>query len=609
MSKSSYHHLPKLSQMMIPQGIIQPLIVFLFLGILVDDILEENYLREKQEELRLTSKLIEEPLLNLLEKNKSSKNPNISLLCKKIANTTNTRITIILENGFVLGDSHKNPEVMDNHINRPEVIQALNNSVGTSRRFSDSVNEKMFYFASIIPFENSKLIVRTSFPDTQLKEVLNSARIKLGALIILAVSISGITIFIIGRRIVKPLEEIRIKAERFSEGEFSSKISKQSTFEFGNLAESFNKMSKDLKKRIDRLNEEKNEKTTLISSMVEGLALINSQGKIKLTNQSFLKILKINEPEQNIVNKDFRKVIFSKKLIKIIKLSINTGKSNQFDLNIDKKINSFVQITISPIRELKNKKFDIILVMNDISRLMLLERVRKDFVSNVSHELKTPLTVINGYLETLQNKSVVNPDQKKIFLKTIESNSRRMGSIIDDLLMLSKIESQAEEESINKIITPIKPLLNSSLDDIISKYGNIKEYENFQLKNNINLDCDENLSFSLNIELMRQAISNLIDNAIKYGGLNSNINIKAHIKIDNLHISVKNTGSFIKKDFQTRLFERFYRVDKGRSRNKGGTGLGLAIVKHIALAHNGYVAVESKESDGTCFTIKIPKET
>ena len=172
---------------MIPQVIIQQLIVFLFLGFLVSDIIEKNYLKEKREELRLASKLIEKPLIELLNKKQNNK---VTILCKDIANTTNSRITIILNNGFVIGDSHKNPDLMDNHITRPEIIQALNNEIGTSRRFSDSMNEKMFYFASAISFNKEILIIRTSFPETQLKKVLNSARIKLGIVIILAIIIS-----------------------------------------------------------------------------------------------------------------------------------------------------------------------------------------------------------------------------------------------------------------------------------------------------------------------------------------------------------------------------------------------------------------------------------
>ena len=298
MKNYKYKDLPKLSQSMIPQVIIQQLIVFLFLGFLVSDIIEKNYLKEKREELRLASKLIEKPLIELLNKKQNNK---VTFLCKDIANTTNSRITIILKNGFVIGDSHKNPDLMDNHITRPEIIKALNNEIGISRRFSDSMNEKMFYFASAISFNKEILIIRTSFPETQLKKVLNSARIKLGIVIILAIIISGITLFVMGEKIVKPIDEMRLTAEKFSTGDFSSKISNQSTFELGALAESFNKMSNDLKYRIDKINNEKNEKSILISNMVEGLAMINSKGEITLYNESFIRILKIEKKINNKV--------------------------------------------------------------------------------------------------------------------------------------------------------------------------------------------------------------------------------------------------------------------------------------------------------------------
>jgi len=601
MKNHKYKYLPKLSQSMIPQVIIQQLIVFLFLGFLVSDIIEKNYLKEKREELRLASKLIEKPLIELLNKKQNNK---VTILCKDIANTTNSRITIILKNGFVIGDSHKNPDLMDNHITRPEIIKALNNEIGISRRFSDSMNEKMFYFASAISFNKEILIIRTSFPETQLKKVLNSARIKLGIVIILAIIISGITLFVMGEKIVKPIDEMRLTAEKFSTGDFSSKISNQSTFELGALAESFNKMSNDLKYRIDKINNEKNEKSILISNMVEGLAMINSKGEITLYNDSFIRILKIEKKINNKVL--FENIILEKKLKNIIRHSIAKGIQNQLDMKLNKFSIDYVQITITPIRKNKDKKFDVILMINDISRLMMLERVRKDFVSNVSHELKTPLTVINGYVETIQNEKLNKNNNFKLFLKKIESNSKRMDLIIDDLLLLSRIEANSEEDNINKTSSSIREIIKSSFGDIKNKYKNQNKIE---IKDsNVEINCLESIYFKVNIELLRQAISNLIDNAIKYGGFDCKIKIQAKIKKQNLFIDVHNSNSFIKKEKQTRVFERFYRVDKARSRDHGGTGLGLAIVKHIVLAHGGQVNVESNEKDGTCFKIEIPKE-
>ncbi len=601
MKNHKYKYLPKLSQSMIPQVIIQQLIVFLFLGFLVSDIIEKNYLKEKREELRLASKLIEKPLIELLNKKQNNK---VIFLCKDIANTTNSRITIILKNGFVIGDSHKNPDLMDNHITRPEVIKALNNEIGISRRFSDSMNEKMFYFASAISFNKEILIIRTSFPETQLKKVLNSARIKLGIVIILAIIISGITLFVMGEKIVKPIDEMRLTAEKFSTGDFSSKISNQSTFELGALAESFNKMSNDLKYRIDKINNEKNEKSILISNMVEGLAMINSKGEITLYNDSFIRILKIEKKINNKVL--FENIILEKKLKNIIRHSIAKGIQNQLDMKLNKFSIDYVQITITPIRKNKDKKFDVILMINDISRLMMLERVRKDFVSNVSHELKTPLTVINGYVETIQNEKLNKNNNFKLFLKKIESNSKRMDLIIDDLLLLSRIEANSEEDNINKTSSSIREIIKSSFGDIKNKYKNQNKIE---IKDsNVEINCLESIYFKVNIELLRQAISNLIDNAIKYGGFDCKIKIQAKIKKQNLFIDVHNSNSFIKKEKQIRVFERFYRVDKARSRDHGGTGLGLAIVKHIVLAHGGQVNVQSNEKDGTCFKIEIPKE-
>ena len=241
----------------------------------------------------------------------------------------------------------------------------------------------------------------------------------------------------------------------------------------------------------------------------------------------------------------------------------------------------------------------ILLVMNDITRLKQLERVRRDFVANVSHELKTPITSIQGYAETLHDEQSNNLGEKsERFLSIITRQSERMRLIIDDLLHLAEIEDMAEKQEMEMLSADLYPIIQSAIQDIITRHG-----DNI----NIELSCDPDLTGIVNIQYIRQAIINLLDNAVKYGE-NSKIFVNTVIKDGSIIIKVKNNGSIIPENQQKRLFERFYRIDKSRSRDMGGTGLGLAIVKHISQAHNGEVIVSSDKTKGTIFSIVIPTE-
>jgi two-component system phosphate regulon sensor histidine kinase PhoR len=224
--------------------------------------------------------------------------------------------------------------------------------------------------------------------------------------------------------------------------------------------------------------------------------------------------------------------------------------------------------------------------------------MRQDFVANVSHEIKTPLTAIKGFVETLQSGAKDHPEEAKRFISIIEKHANRLESIIEDLLQLSRIEKESEAKQIQLSKGVVRNVLRSSIQ-ICQAKADVK-------KINIELSCDDALTATINAPLLEQAMINLIDNAIKCSGENSKIVVKADKMPDNLSISIQDNGIGISKKHFSRIFERFYRVDKARSREQGGTGLGLAIVKHIVKAHGGHVTVESERGRGSTFTIHLP---
>ena len=240
-----------------------------------------------------------------------------------------------------------------------------------------------------------------------------------------------------------------------------------------------------------------------------------------------------------------------------------------------------------------------LLVINEVTQLRRLENLRKDFVANVSHEIKTPLTAIKGFVETLHQGNVDEPEESERFLGIIQKHVDRLSSIIDDLLSLSRIEQEDERQAIEFENKPIKDIFESAVQICRSKAE--------EKKIDLHLACEENLSSYMDPTLLEQAVVNLLDNAIKYSEPNSAIHLTANLSDSEVKIIVEDQGIGIAKKHLSRLFERFYRVDKARSRKLGGTGLGLAIVKHIAQAHGGQVTVKSTAGKGSTFTIHLPK--
>ena len=387
-------------------------------------------------------------------------------------------------------------------------------------------------------------------------------------------------------------------ADRFAGGSLQSKLVIPKLKETASLAETLNKMASQLDSRINTILKQRNEKEAILSSMVEGVIAIDNLGDIATINYAAKDMLDIDG--QNLVGKNYIDVIKSPKLIKLLKKLLKSKEVVENEIKLKNELERYVQIHGVRLKGTANEADNgILLVMNDITRLKQLERVRRDFVANVSHELKTPITSIQGYAETLHDEKSNNLGEKsERFLSIITRQSERMRLIIDDLLHLAEIEDMAEKQEMEMLSADLHPIIESAIQDIITRHG-----DNI----NIELSCAPDLTGVVNSEYIRQAIVNLLDNAVKYGE-NSKIFVNTGIKDGSIIIKVKNNGSIIPENQQKRLFERFYRIDKSRSRDMGGTGLGLAIVKHISQAHNGEVIVSSDKTKGTIFSIVIPTE-
>jgi len=499
-------------------------------------------------------------------------------LTKEIGKNIKTRITVIAPSGKVLADSEKDPHLMENLNDRPEVKQAKERGFGKSLRFSTTVKEEMLYVAIPIKSKEKFLgILRVSLFLKDIHKLLNSLKLKIFGIVIFVIFLSLIGAFIFSKNLSNPLKELVLAFKRLADGDFSTKVDFKREDEIGKLADGFNKMSEELKRLFDNLTLKQEELNSIISFLEEGLSVLDKKGEIILFNESFKRFVQIN-PE----GKFWWEVLRNPQIAQLIDKAKKEKRvpSQELELNGKVFLSSFVLI---PSKE------ELIIVLHDITEFKKLEKIKKDFVVNVSHELRTPLTAIKGYVETLEEEIEGNA---KRYLEIIKKHTERLINIVNDLLLLSELEEKG--------LTQIKERVN--LKEIAEGIFKIFKQKAEEKGLKLNLICEDKPVIKGDPFKLEQMFINLIDNAIKYTKEGEvTVSLK---KVDKkVIVSVRDTGIGIPKEHLDRIFERFYVVDKSRSKKLGGTGLGLSIVKHIVLLHNGKINVKSTVGKGTEFII------
>ena len=400
-------------------------------------------------------------------------------------------------------------------------------------------------------------------------------------------------IFLIRQYVLKPVNIINNHLDKVLDDDVNlDDLPEFKYIEFKNISYKFNKISKIIDDKINYYNQQKNEQRAILSSLHESVFVIDLDSNIIFLNQVSSELFEISQSSS--IGRSIFEVIRNSELQLFFEKILNSQDiiKNEFYINHTKK---FIDATGSKVYDDSNSLIGHIIIFRDISKIKKLENIRNEFVSNVSHELKTPVTAIKGYVETVQELDV--PGKGMSFLKIIENHADRLNTIIDDLLLLSKIENREKINDLETKEEALSEVINLSIFDC----GNLID------KNNIRVivDCPENIKFDLNKRLLQEAFTNLINNACKYSYKNGEININVSQHKDFIEVDVIDNGIGISSKHFDRLFERFYRVDESRSRDIGGTGLGLAIVKHIVGLHNGSILVKSEIGKGTTFTIRF----
>ncbi|MCM8792501.1 MAG: cell wall metabolism sensor histidine kinase WalK [Candidatus Omnitrophica bacterium] len=519
-------------------------------------------------------------------------------LADRIGKELGIRVTIIAIDGEVLGDSDLTKDELkniENHLNRVEIQEAQKKGFGMSKRFSNTLKKYLLYMAVPLGKDKPLGFLRFAVPLQDLKMLEEGLkRIVILALFLILLLGLGLTSFV-SRIVSKPLTEMADVAKAYARGDFFKKPSIHSKDEIGELAKTLSIMSEEIKDKIEKIKQEGARFNTVLSSMFEGIIVTDENGQIILMNPSIRKLFSIDSnPEgkrpievirditvQNIVDE----IIGTKQKFVSKEIIVNFPQEKILKVN-----------GVAIIRE--DRLEGAILVFHDITELRRLERIRQDFVANVSHELRTPVSSIKGYAETLLEGAIEDKDNAKEFISIIYHESNRLAHLIDDLLDLSKIESG----KMKMVFSPleINPIVKNCVDAL--------EKQAKQKSISISLDLSDNLPKVLADEKrLSQVFLNLLDNAIKYTPQGGSVKISASLKEKFVQIDVADTGIGIAEKDLSRIFERFYRVDKARSRELGGTGLGLSIVKHIVLAHGGQVWVKSQLGAGSTFSFTLPK--
>ncbi len=580
----------------------------LLAGVMLGQFFERQALVELSEVLETKTQLVEYAVQPLFPSDSPpSSSSYLQETVRDLGNRASARVTLIAVDGTVLADSAVRDidlSTLENHRSRPEVQQALSTGQGQDIRMSHTTGERTMYRAILLrkPQHTSPIVVRVSLPmvilDRELSELRQELFLAFGVTFLVALTLS----IWLAHSISRPLSDIAAAAQYLSSGSRALPIRTSTQDEVGLLATTLNHVAEQLHAKIDELSEDRAQLLAVLTSMVEGVMVLDYRGQVLQINPALERMFGISRVEAR--GRPCAELFRHQQLNDLVTAILQSRAPHEDEIMLPLS-GRYLQIEASPAGGERENEACIVLVFHDITELRRLEKIRKDFVANVSHELRTPLTSIKGYVEALLDGAKEDPPVAAKFLEIILRQSDRLNLIIEDLLELSKIES-------GRVLLKAEPLeLRTIVDRTLSIMKPIADKNRHRLVTVI----DPSLPSVAGDEgRLVQVLTNLLDNAIKYTPAGGTITVGAKLissfgtdhPAKTIELSVADTGIGIPEQDRPRVFERFYRVDKARSRELGGTGLGLAIVKHIVEGHGGQVWVEAHYPQGSRFVVRLP---
>ncbi|MBN1579782.1 MAG: HAMP domain-containing protein [Anaerolineae bacterium] len=552
--------------------------------IYLSDLVRSAYLDRLQDQLIAEAKLIGDALQPLLPQDLPAK--AYDPLAYRYARLLDARITIIDPDGVIIGESHMSRIQMDNHLNRPEVQQALSAGQGSSIRFSETVGYDMMYAAVSVttgeqlvnPTSGTVLgIIRVSLPLSEVTAQVNRLQRAVLLAALIATLMVAVLAAIIAERITKPIRRLTQVAEQVAEGDLSARLLPTTRDEIGKLTQVFNRMADQLDEKITTLAQEQSRLSAVLDNMAGGAIIIDQSERVRLINPAAARLLDI--PPQEALGLSVTQVVRHHQLVDLWQRCRDQGQEQSATVEIGRQ-NLFLQAIARPFQAADTRGY--LFILQDLTRIRRLETIRRDFISNISHELRTPLAGLKALVDTLRYGAMEDPPAAQRFLDRMEIEVDALTQMVEELLELSRIES-------GKMPLRLAPVAVSDL--ILLPVERLEPQAD---RANLSVDVDPLSDLPLVLaerERIQQVVTNLVHNAIKFTPSGGRVRISAQVDGENLVISVRDTGVGILPDDLPRIFERFYKADRARS--GGGTGLGLAIAKHIVQIHGGRIWAES----------------
>jgi two-component system, OmpR family, phosphate regulon sensor histidine kinase PhoR len=505
-----------------------------------------------------------------------------------------SRITIIGSDGQVFAESQSDTQTMENHANRPEVREALAKGSGRAIRHSVTVNRNLLYYAIRDDTAGGPpVVLRFALPIDAVDKVLQSFRRSLWLSSFVILLIAGVAALQISRMFTDRVERLKEFSRRVAAGDFTAIPANSSGDALDALGASMNRTAAQLDETIRTLTEERNLSTAILGSMVEGVAVVNGSERLLFANQGFAGILNLRFPPKS--GSALVEIVRQTELIEAVRHVLHGESRVEAEIVTGTLRQKYFAATVASVRA--GDTLGAVVVLHDITELRRLERVRRDFVANVSHEFRTPLTAIQGFAETLLAGAIDDAQNRVRFLEIILEHARRLARLTEDLLRLSQMDSDRLELEIDEVSV-------SQIVDSCLATAQHRALEN-GLKLSVNVPSNPP-SVAGDRRRLAEVLQNLLDNARQYTLPGGEIVLSAEVHDSEVVFTVSDTGIGIPRADQSRIFERFYRVDAARSREAGGTGLGLAIAKHLIEAQGGRIWVESEIGKGSHFHFSVP---
>lgn len=518
---------------------------------------------------------------------------------KKIGKLTHSRVTFITKDGKVIGDSEKNPLQMDNHSQREEEVLASKEGIGHAIRYSDTLNKKMLYVAGAVHTDQGfDGYIRLSMSLDAVTEGLNRAWMIMALGLIILFIAATLVSYKVASSMTSPIEQITRVARRITDQDYDARVPITRKDEIGQLAVAINAMADSLQTQLKTIRDNEDLLQSVLDNMTGGILMVNAEGEIALLNRASERMLDVRSEE--MTGHSYQELKRHYELTRLVDEGVSRREPVHEERSIYNPTERIVRLDGVPMMQDGSYR-GMLFLLQEVTEIRRLEKMRSEFVANVSHELKTPVAAVKGFAETLLGGGVTDEKTARSFLQIIHDENERLNRLIGDILELSKIESKRAPLE----CSPVH--LIEFFDSVMGTMSKVAEKKNISLCS----DVPPELFIEGDEDKLRQIFINLLSNAINYtqDGGNVKLTVVNSQKPDGSEkvvFTVSDTGMGIPRKDLPRIFERFYRVDKARSRSSGGTGLGLSIVKHLVDLHRGTISVESDLGIGSSFIIELP---